>query len=551
MREQQPSTRRSTTIQAMATDIMTEVSIDKKIEWFVESQKDWNYFALVILGANLDPEQQKILSAIQHNKKTSARSGNARGKDYVAAVACLCFLYLNEPSLVVNTAPTGRQVTSIMMKEIRRLHQNAKIRLGGEVLTSEIKFSDGSEKHMIGFKAQDKNIESWTGFHEANIMVVVTEATGLPDETFTSIDSILTGESKLVIVFNPNRCTGEAARSAKARHYVHFRLNNLYAPNVVAKKQIYPGQCDYPWVVDKIERWCRKIDKAHYKKDPHDFEWEDSYYRPNNDFIIKVMGDFPRESPDSLIPYSWVAAAIDRYEAYKELEFASKAPKYLFKCQSCGYNMLLASKDASAKCEKCNGAMSEQEYKVNIRLGVDVAGQGRDNTVYITRSFSPYINLADDVSVDPSDDHMAVVGTINNKLKDSGGTAYIDTIGEGGGVFSRSRELKAPAIQVKFSYSAKGFLDKTNTKTFANMRAYCYWAIRDALDPQLDGDLMLPNIPELIEDLTEPTWRPRSNGDIIIEEKDKIIERLKRSPDWGDALANTFFPYGDIHITFG
>ena len=45
-----------------------------------------------------------------------------------------------------------------------------------------------------------------------------------------------------------------------------------------------------------------------------------------------------------------------------------------------------------------------------------------------------------------------------------------------------------------------------------------------------------------MEELTEIHWKFQSNGSIIIEAKDKIKERIKRSPDWGDALANTFYP---------
>jgi hypothetical protein len=95
-------------------------------------------------------------------------------------------------------------------------------------------------------------------------------------------------------------------------------------------------------------------------------------------------------------------------------------------------------------------------------------------------------------------------------------------------------------VGVKASESAKGLTDLTEQRTFANMRAYLYWAIRDALDPALGGELALPPADELTQDLTEVHWSTRSNGDIIIEEKEKIKKRLGRSPDYGDAVANTF-----------
>ena len=55
---------------------------------------DWNKFARDILQIKLDSQQQEILDAISRERRVSVRSGTARGKDYVAAAASLCFLYL-------------------------------------------------------------------------------------------------------------------------------------------------------------------------------------------------------------------------------------------------------------------------------------------------------------------------------------------------------------------------------------------------------------------------------------------------------------------------
>ena len=55
---------------------------------------DWCKFAREALGVSLDAEQQAILRSVQFNARTSVASGTARGKDFVAAVAAICFLYL-------------------------------------------------------------------------------------------------------------------------------------------------------------------------------------------------------------------------------------------------------------------------------------------------------------------------------------------------------------------------------------------------------------------------------------------------------------------------
>ena len=445
----------------------------------------------------MDRRQRRILEAIQVSRRVSVRSGHAVGKDYVAAVASLCFLYLNGPSKVINTAPTDRQVINVMMSEIGRIYKNAKVNLGGDLWTHKITFKE-PDWFLLGFKTKDKKPEDWTGFHSPNLMVVITEASGIDQATFDAIEGILTGNSRLVLIFNPNRTMGEAYQSTRSPQYEKFKLNCLNAVNVRAKKILIPGQVDYEWIDEKIKKpgWVVEIDKSGVKKEKHDFKWNGKWYRPNDLFLVKVLGEFPRATEDTLIPLSWVEMANDRW---RELQGKGKG---------------------------------------SLRLGVDVAGMGRDLTVNAFRRS----NVVEKFKVYSRQDHMVTVGKVKNELTGRGDAAYVDALGEGAGVYSRLIEQEVNAICVKYSFSAKGLSDLTGQRTFANMRAYIYWAMRDALDPSFNGDLALPPVDELTQDLTETRFKVRSNGDILIEEKDDIKKRLKRSPDYGDAVANTFFP---------
>ncbi len=456
---------------------------------------DWNKFAREGLGVRLDRKQRRILESMQIHRRTSVRSGHAAGKDYVAAVGSLCFLYLNIPSKVINTAPTDRQVINIMMSEIGRIHRNSKINLGGDLWTHRITFSEDSDWFLLGFKTKDKKPEDWTGFHSPNLMVVVTEASGIDEVTFDAIEGILTGNSRLVLIFNPNRTTGEAYQSTRSPLYKKFKLNCLNAVNVRAKKILIPGQVDWEWIDEKIRKpgWVIEISEGEANRDAGDFKWEGKWYRPNDLFLVKVMGEFPRATEDTLIPLSWVELANDRWH------------------------------DLQGK------------GKGTLKLGVDVAGMGRDLTVFAFRRG----NVIERLKVYSKQDHMVTVGKIKNELIKEEDIAFVDSLGEGAGVYSRLAEQKVNAVGVKASESAKGLTDMTEQRTFANMRAYLYWAIRDALDPALDGELALPPVDELTQDLTEVHWSTRSNGDIIIEEKKKIEKRLGRSTDYGDAVANT------------
>lgn len=493
----------------------------KIIEW----RQDWCAFAREALGVSLDAEQEAILRSVQLNPRTSVASGTARGKDFVAAVAAMCFMYLtpkwnDKGELIANTkvaltAPTERQVKNICVPEIARLFNRAKSRgidLPGKMTAFDIR-TEHEEWFLTAFRADPHRHESWSGFHAVNTMFVVTEASGILDDTFTAIEGNLQGNSRILIVFNPNTTIGYAARSQKGERWSKFRLNSLTAPNVVQKQSIIPGQVDYAWVKDKIENWCSVIQEADYNETFDDFVFEGIWYRPEDNFRKKVLGKFPKVSEDNLIPEVWVELAQKRWLDYHQQQG------------------------------------QQAYYSDTLRLGVDVAGMGRDSTVFCHR----YGNIVQQFTMSNSGgvaDHMQVAGKIASLLEhDTQAQAIVDTIGEGAGVYARIVEVgyKHRAVSCKYSEAAindKGekLTDLTGQYSFANMRAYLFWAIRDWLNPKNQQNAMLPPDAGLLEEATEIKWKFQSNGAIIIEPKDEIKKRLGRSTDVFDALANTFYP---------
>jgi hypothetical protein len=484
---------------------------DNHISVFKSWQSDWNLFVRDVLKARLDKEQQDIISSVQFNKMTAVASGTARGKDFVSACACLCFFYLTpkfnkngklvENTKVAMTAPTGRQVMNIMVPEVRRLLRNAAV-LPGRLVSGDIRTAY-EEWFLTGFKADDSATEAWSGFHAANTMFAVTEASGISELVFNAIEGNLQGNSRMLIVFNPNVTTGYAARAMKSDRFHRFRLNSLNAENVVNKKVSIPGQVDYDWVKDKVSSWTTLIADDEFNEGEGDFKWENGLYRPNDLFRVKVLGMFPKVAEDVLIPYEWIELANRNYETY----------------------------------------ISENPFNnANEVLGVDVAGMGRDKSV-ICHRFGRYVERFRTHQSAGKADHMHIVGMCATHLKNKKTSAFIDTIGEGAGVYSRLLEMGYDnAVSCKFSEGANGFSDITEVYTFANMRAYLYWCVRDWLDPKNKNNPCLPPDEELLEEATEIKWKFQSNGSIIIEEKKEIVKRLKRSTDKFDALANTFYP---------
>lgn len=474
---------------------------------------DWNRFAADALDCRLDKQQQEILHAVQTSPKVSVASGTARGKDYVTAVASLCFLYLtprwnDAGELVANTkvaltAPTDRQVKNIMMPEIARLY-NAGRKKGiaiGRLNAYDIR-THSPEWFLTGFKADEYNHEAWSGFHAVNTMFAVTEASGIPDTVFDAIEGNLQGNSRLLIVFNPNSSTGYAAQSQKKEGWAAHRLSSLDAPNVLAKRIVIPGQVDFPWLVDKIKNWCTPVADAERLEEMDDFEFEGVVYRPDDLFRVKVLGKFPKVPSDTLIPQQWIELANERW-------LKGNVP------------------DAA----------------LPLQLGVDVAGMGRDNTVYCHR-YGNIVTKLEQENAGGKANHMHIAGKIVDLMrKDRRNKAAIDTIGEGAGVYARCEELglAKQALSCKFSENAQHKKDITGIYEFANMRAYLFWAVRDWLNPKNNTGAALPPDKDFLLEATSIKWKFRSDGKIIIEPKADIKKRIGRSTDKFDALANTFY----------
>lgn len=483
---------------------------NEHISIFKKWQSDWCTFAKDVLKVILDDEQKKILSSIQKNKMVSVCSGTARGKDFIAAVAALCFMYLTpkfnsngkliENTKVAMTAPTDRQVGNIMYPEITRLFKSAQV-LPGRLVSHDIR-TDYDEWFLTGFKASKDNTEAWSGFHAVNTMFIITEASGLDNKIFEAIEGNLQGNSRLLIVFNPNVSIGYAASSQRSPRFNKFRLDSLTSPNVIQKKIVIPGQVDYDWINDKVKSWCVKISEKEFSKDEGDFEFEGSFYRPNDLFRIKVRGMFPKTSEDNLIPLTWIETANENW-------LKSVPPN----------------------------------TGIELNLGVDIAGMGTDNSVICPRRDN-YVYEIESYSGNGKAEHMKVAGIVANRLtSEANVNAYIDTIGEGAGVYSRLVELGyTNAYSCKFSENANGLKDKTGVYEFENMRAYLFWSLRDWLNPAFDNKPCLPIDDELLQEATEIRFKFKSNGKIIIEPKEDVKKRLKRSPDKLDSLANTFYP---------
>ena len=521
-----------------------ETGISELSRKLIQSWKDdWVRFAYDAMKVRPSAWQEEGLHMIQHNKRTSFCSATSMGKDWLGSLASWCFLLLTpdfdangilQTSLVINTGPSAAQVNTIMLGELRaRYYDSILPKLGKAGLWSfditqkgvrfnipsgmenNTKFGNYAKWGLEAFKGDEYTIERWTGFHNENIMVVVTEASGIPPLIYEGIEGCLQNNSRLVLLHNPNSSQGEAYESMKDPQYKSRRIPAFESDNFILgkkmsdgiitpdeyQKQRFPGQIDYAWVKDRINKkgWTIKIQKSEFDKSKHDFEFEGQYYRPSRVCKIKILAVHPESSDESLIPLSWIEEAQARWLEAKKPEVKG------------------------------------------IR-GVDVAGQGNDTTVFADK-FNDYVTELETVVAKNSETALMETSGLINKDAHLFESTMIDTIGEGAGVFSACKEAGFSNVySFKNSFGAKGLKDVTETMKFGNMRSYTHWVLRDWLNPQFESKACLPPDDELKAQLAEIRYKYDKGGVLWIEPKDDIKSRLGVSPDKSDALAQTFAP---------
>lgn len=239
--------------------------------------------------------------------------------------------------------------------------------------------------------------------------------------------------------------------------------------------------------------------------------------------VIRITGDPDDPKRSSRIDIEWARSRIAQdgrddpwVQAYILGQFPDRA-----------INTLLSEEDVLAAMGR-SVPQSEYEHAALV-LGVDVAREGLDRSVIVPRQglqmFEPVLLRG----VTSSEGAGRVAAMWRDKLVDA---CFVDqTGGFGAGWIDRLRELGRTPIGVEFA-------GRADDKRYANKRAEMWFRMAE----WVKAGGCLPRTPELIAELTEPTYTHRGDA-LLIESKDLIKKRLKRSPDIADGLALTFaFP---------
>lgn len=177
-------------------------------------------------------------------------------------------------------------------------------------------------------------------------------------------------------------------------------------------------------------------------------------------------------------------------------------------------------------------------------VGVDVARGGKDKTI-IQRRHGMWFDEPLEYPGEETPNGPKVAGLTIAAVRDKAPIA-IDVIGVGASPYDFLVQASQQVLGVNVAEAATG-TDRSGRLTFFNLRSELWWRLREMLDPQNNTGIQLPPHPQVLADLTAPTWELRGKK-VYVASREEIIDRIGRSPDFGSALILASMDIPKLHV---
>lgn len=249
-------------------------------------------FVRHVLAAEPDPWQAEVMTAVANGKRRiSVRAGHGVGKSTFCAWLSIWHMVTKYPQKTVMTAPTSSQLFDALFSETRfwinKLPEP--IRALFDVTTERVTLRASPEASFLSPRTSSSDKpEALSGIHSDHVLLIVDEASAVPEAVFENATGSLTGsEACLILIGNPTRNSG-----------LFFKTHHQLAKE---------------WTTYHVS--CLKSPRV----DP-DFAKQiaDTYGPDSNAYRVRVLGEFALREDDTLIPAELVDSAMARDVALNE-----------------------------------------------------------------------------------------------------------------------------------------------------------------------------------------------------------------------------------------
>jgi hypothetical protein len=428
--------------------------------------------------------QEQISRDICRYATTVVETGNQIGKSYLAAGVILWWLFTRSDPQVVATAPSQVLVGSVLWKELRAAERRSRIPLGLRITESpkaSPQLVAGRGAGAMGFAT--KGVERMSGQHAVNLLHVIDEGSGMEPEIGEALDSH--NPLKTVVFGNPLRAEGWFVDLAKQGER---ERDDPTIPDGIKTVTINVPSTDSPDI--GLLRSPRGLADLGFLEKMRRKHGEDSLW-----WRCHIAAKRPTQSHDVLLPDHWL--------------------------------------DACSVAERPDPA----EHWMTRRLGCDLGeGTGRDRTVLVVRDHYGVLEWSASAWRGLDAAAAEFVRLVRKWHLQEDRCSY-DSLGVGRDLPLFLERHRINAVEYKGNFSGGD--------DFSNLRTAAAWAFRSRVNPTRPAA-------EPFHIAPDEHW-PQAREEILahrydlagrwtrLESKDDVCARLGRSPDYADALFQTFW----------
>ena len=263
---------------------LNKTVLRKLLEW----RTDPVLFVKECIGAKPSDQQEQLLRAFADSKRISVRSGHGTGKDACASWLIKWFAVTRPFAKIVCTAPTARQLSDVLWSEISKWLRKSQLADEFVVQKDKIFMKEHSKEWWIRAVSasvsatKEEQVETLAGFHGDHLLVVVDEASGVPDPVFIPVEGAMTQEdNRILLIGNMTKNTGYFYDT-----HFHPEISKKWTKlhwNSEKSTNVKPDYCEYMAA---------------------------KYGRDSNVYRIRVLGEPPLADDRVFIPLAWAEQCI-------------------------------------------------------------------------------------------------------------------------------------------------------------------------------------------------------------------------------------------------
>lgn len=243
-------------------------------------------FVRDVLKAEPQPWQEDFLRAVARGeRRISVRAGHGVGKSTACSWALIWHMISRYPQKGVVTAPTAAQLFDALFSELKSWINKLPpvLRDSFDVFSDKIAFKAAPESSFISARtSSSERPEALAGVHSEHVLLVVDEASAVPEAVFEAAAGSMSGHSATtILISNPTRNSGLFFKTHHQLASDWFRMHVSCLNNPLVNADF----------VDQIRA---------------------TYGDGSNAYRIRVLGEFALADDDTLIPAELVDSAIVR-----------------------------------------------------------------------------------------------------------------------------------------------------------------------------------------------------------------------------------------------